>query len=288
MIGLILVSSAACDSIFGFEDRAPIDANGDGDAVIVPPDAHVVGTASGLQSFVIDPDPSMAPLAVLDVRGASATIIGMPHTFVPYALSATSGTFSPASGEIEIGATGSIVLASTFTAGGTAVGNGVATLTSAPEMRFISAVTVGLVPLGLTTQNGNFTNVSAGALVGNQVTASPGQFLKRIGLAVGTATNAYLGVYSDSGNNPQALLGSIGPVALAVGINEIAIPNRALPPTFWVVASLETPQASLPAASSVSTDRFFLSSSSYGPLPPSVSVISSTFGRFRLYVQATP
>ena len=85
--------SAGCDAVFGLTARdAGPSSDGDGSA----PDAHVVGMATLLTDFTIEPDPSGAPIAIGDVRGASATIVGTPGTFVPYVLAATGGTFAPA------------------------------------------------------------------------------------------------------------------------------------------------------------------------------------------------
>jgi hypothetical protein len=236
--------------------------------------------------FTIASDPSGSPLAVLDVRGASATIIGTPHTFVPYALVATSGTFAPAGGEIEIGATGSIVLASTFTASGPAVSPATATLSSGSMASPISAATVALAHLGSTVPNG-MTPPFAGDRVGTQVTQSSGPYyLKRIGVMVGAGTNAYLGVYADAGNVPGSLLTSIGPVALSAGLNELAITHVPLPTTFWVVTTFET-AVSLSGANSISTDRFYSQSAAYGPLPTSLPSTSVGQGlQFMQYVQA--
>jgi hypothetical protein len=292
VVVLALGGAVACDGLFGISHVDPPGIGSDGgvaDVADAPPDAHLVGSASGLMSFTLAPDPSGAPLAALDVRGASATIQGTPHTFVPYQLAATDGTFSPATGEIEIGDGGSISLASTYTASAAAAPAATATLTSGSKVAQLPTPTVGLVQLGPTAQNGN-TSLGAGTIFGTQVArTSPTSFLKRIGVTVGTQTNAYLGVYADLSNAPGAQLVSVGPVALAVGLNELAITNAPLPPKFWVVAIVETAQPSLPVGLAVSTDRAFIMGSTYGPLPMSLGGITpSVFMCFLQYVQATP
>ena len=284
LVALALGGAVGCDRVFGL-DRPPSEAGVDADAD-VPPDAHIIGEASGLMGFSIATDLSGSPLAILDVRGASATIIGTPHTFVPFTLAATSGTFSPTSGEIEIGPGGTIIVASTFTAGATPVADGTATLASGPMSRMISAVTFGLARLGPATQNGN-TAMTAGAQFGTQVIQlPPARYLKRMGIVVQNATNAYLGVYADVAGGPAGKLATVGPVALTAGTNELAITNVLLPTTFWVVATLETAQPSLPAASSINTDRYFRTTATFGPLPASLAGTSvSTSVRYMQYVQ---
>ena len=276
-------AAAGCDVVFGLTAR---DAGPNGDART--PDApHVIGVATLLMDFKIAPDPSGAPIAIGDLRGASATIVGTPGTFVPYQLTATGGTFTPASGEIEIGANGSIVLGATFTAGSTVDAAGTATLTSGTLASQIAATVSGLTQVGSSAIGSGGTTMNANALFGVRLSST--SYLKHVGVATKTMTNAYVGIYSDVSGLPSALLAQVGPVALAdQSVNDLPITNVHLTGAFWVVAIYDR-TTDTPVESGVGTYFIQGSGYTYGPLPATLGTVTpSTLSVYQLSAKVAP
>jgi len=202
-IGVVLVATCGCDVVFGLEDRdaPPIDAA----EVDGPP--HVVGVAT-----LVDPPMIGDPVVIGEVWPVQTVVHGTAGQYVPFAFTATAGTFAAIPAEVLIGAGGTTEVVGDFTAPSTRQPVTL-TATSTPRSASKTIPVLGLDAVGPTIPGQGATTFQGSTLFGIRIAFPSGGQLRRLGLVSKSTCMAKLALYVD-GAFPSKVA-EVGPVLLS-------------------------------------------------------------------------
>ena len=237
----MLAATCGCDVAFGLDgiDARPVDAAlPDG-----PVDAHVVGEAT-----LVDPPVIGGPVVIDEVWPVRTIVHGTAGQYVPFAFTATGGTFGALPDEVLIGAGGTTEVVGSFTAPA-ARQQVTLTATATPRSGSTSISVLGLTPYGPAISGPGATTFQANTMFGIRLAISAGGPLRQLGLVSRTSCMAKLALYVDG--SPATKVAEIGPVLLSGSASAPVTNTFALAPAeqvllgttlaYWLVAVADAP-----------------------------------------------